>query len=73
MKKLSGAGQLKRWMAREKLNQTQACRRLEMPESMFSRIVRGLSNPGLKVASKIERLTGIPMNAWIDDSVERSA
>ena len=60
----SGPEQLRDWMRRRGFTQADAARYLEYNEPMVSRILSGGYSPGLKNAIHLERLTGIPVEAW---------
>lgn len=65
----SGPEQLRDWMRRRGFTQADAARYLEYTESLMSRILNGGYNPGLKNAIHLERLTGIPVEAWAASAV----
>jgi transcriptional regulator with XRE-family HTH domain len=45
---------------------------LGMDETTISKILKGTRNPGLENAIAIERLTGIPVEAWLPTSRDNS-
>jgi transcriptional regulator with XRE-family HTH domain len=61
----SGPEQLRDWMKRRKLNQSETAEHLDMDETYISQIVNGVRTPGLHNALLIERMTGIPVEAWV--------
>lgn len=61
----SGPEQLKAWMARAQKNQAETAAHLGMDFTYISQIVNGVRTPGLHNALKIERATGIPVEAWV--------
>lgn len=68
----SGPEQLKDWMRRRGFTQADAARYLGYNEPMVSRILNGGYSPGLKYAIHMERLTGIPVEAWSASELEES-
>ena len=67
-----GPEQFKEWMRRARMTQSDAGRYLGVSESLISNIVNGKYRPGLTVAIKIERHTGIPVEAWNASELEES-
>ena len=65
----SGAGQLKDWMIRRRFLQKEAAEYLGIDETFVSQLVNGRRVPGLENAVHLERMTGIPVEAWM--STER--
>jgi transcriptional regulator with XRE-family HTH domain len=61
----SGAKQLKEWMHRRRFMQTEAAKYLGFDPTFVSQLVNGARTPGLDNAIKIERATGIPVEAWL--------
>ena len=68
----SGAAQLRDWMRRRGFNKTETAAFFDMKLSFFSLLVNGKRNPGLAGAIAIERLTGIPVEAWLLSDVDES-
>lgn len=68
----SGPDQLRDWMRRRGFTQADAARYLEYSESLMSRIMSGDYNPGLRNAVHLERLTGIPVEAWMASELAES-
>jgi plasmid maintenance system antidote protein VapI len=67
--RLTGSEQLVDWMRRRGFNKADAARYLEFPAPYVSYLISGDRTPGLANAIKIERLTGIPVEAWtVDES-----
>ena len=60
----SGAAQLTDWLRRRGFTQADAARYLEFDAPYVSVLVSGARTPGLANAIKLERLTGIPVEAW---------
>lgn len=60
----SGAEQLKDWMRRRGFKQADAARYLGFDEPYISVLSSGKRTPGLDNAILLERLTGIPVEAW---------
>lgn len=61
----SGPEQLKDWMRRRGFTQADMARYFGWDESFVSVLVSGRRNPGLETAVTIERLAGIPIEAWL--------
>lgn len=68
-----GPEQFRDWMRRRGFTQADAARYLEFHEPMISRVLSGAYNPGLRSAIHIERLTGIPVEAWSASELEEDA
>ena len=68
----SGAEQLKDWMRRRGFKSADAARYLEMDEPYISVLVNAKRTPGLDNAIKLERLTGIPVEAWMETEVDET-
>ena len=69
----SGPEQLKDWMRRRGFTQADAARYLELPSPTVCLILKGKDQLGLRRAICVERLTGIPVEAWasqVDDDAE---
>lgn len=60
------------WMRRRGFNQADAARYLEMDQPYISVLVSGKRSPGLDNAIKLERLTGIPVEAWMATDLNES-
>lgn len=60
----AGPEQLKDWMRRRGFTQADAARYIEEDEPTLSRLMTGKQVPGLRKAIRIERHTGIPVEAW---------
>lgn len=60
----SGREQLTDWIARRGFNQTEAAEYLGLHKAEISYYVNGVRTPGLETAVLIERLSGIPVEAW---------
>jgi plasmid maintenance system antidote protein VapI len=68
----SGADQLRDWMRRRGFKSSDAARYLEMDEPYISVLINGKRTPGLDNAIKLERLTGIPVEAWASSHLSES-
>ena len=68
----SGPEQLIDWMRRRGFNQSDASRYLEMDQPHVSMLASGKRLPGLATAIKLERLTGIPVEAWAPTEINDS-
>jgi plasmid maintenance system antidote protein VapI len=60
----SGSEQLEDWMRRRGFKPADAARYLGFDEPYISVLRSGKRTPGLDNAIKLERLTGIPVEAW---------
>ena len=70
---ISGPEQMRDWMRRRGFKQADAARYLEMDQGYLSRIVNGEQTPGLNLALKLERLTGIPVETWASIELDEPA
>ena len=68
----SGAEQLRDWMERRGFNQTETAKHFDWDMTFISQLVNGKRYPGLVNAVKIERETGIPVEAWVSDEDDKS-
>ena len=64
MVQLPGRERLAQWIKRSKLDQQETAALIEMDPAVLSKILVGRRRPGLDNALKIERVTGIPVEAW---------
>ena len=69
---MTGAEQLKDWMHRRRFMQREAAEYFGWDETYVSQLVNGRRSPGLENAIAIERLTGIPVEAWSSSSLDTS-
>lgn len=69
----SGADQLTDWMKRREFSNTEAAGFFGWDLTFISKLVNGHRLPGLTNAIKIERLTGIPVEAWVESQLDESA
>ena len=60
----SGADLLREWITRKVYKQNEAALNLGLNETFLSMLVNGKRMPSLDNAVAIERLTGIPVEAW---------
>lgn len=60
-------------MRRRGFTQADAARYLEYEESLVSKVLKGGHTPGLRNAIHLERLTGIPVEAWATPLEETDA
>lgn len=67
---LLGPEQLKDWMRRRGFTQADAARYFGCDESFVSMLMSGRRGAGLTNAIRIERLTGIPVEAWAATDVD---
>jgi plasmid maintenance system antidote protein VapI len=67
-----GPKELRDWMDRRGFNCEEAARNLGMHPSMLTKLANGTRNAGLKIALRIERKTGIPVEAWESDQSDKS-
>lgn len=68
-----GALMLKVWMERQKLSQRETAEHFGWNETFLSKIMRRHRTPGLANAIKIERETGIPVEAWMVSELDETA
>jgi transcriptional regulator with XRE-family HTH domain len=68
----SGPDQLRDWMGRRGFNQTEMAVYFGWPQALVSYLLNGQRSPGLRKAIKIERETGIPVEAWTLSSLHES-
>jgi transcriptional regulator with XRE-family HTH domain len=66
----TGAEQLSEWMRRAKMNQAEAARYLGFDAPYVSVLLSGKRTPGLDNAILLERLTGIPVEAWASSELD---
>ena len=66
----SGAEQLKDWMHRRRFMQQEAAEYFGWHFTYVSQLITGARLPGLDNAIKLERMTGIPVEAWRSSSVD---
>ncbi len=62
---MTGREQLRGWMDRMKVNQREASRLLDLDHTYLNQILSGRRLPALANAVKIERVTGIAVEAWL--------
>lgn len=70
----SGQEQLRAWLERSKLTQRAGAKLLGIHYTFLSQILRTDRSPALATAVRIERLTGVPVEAWMptDDDEQES-
>lgn len=68
----SGATQFKDWMHRRRFMQREAAAYFGWHETYISQLLSGTRTPGLDNAVTIERLTGIPIEAWASSRVDKA-
>ncbi len=61
----TGRERLAQWIERSKLNQLEASIIIGIDPTQLSQILNGNRRPGLDNAVKIERRTGIVVEAWV--------
>lgn len=61
---VSGPEQLRDWLTRRGVPQAELARWLGCTPQELSRHLSGVNRPGLERAIELERLTGIPVEAW---------
>lgn len=69
---MSGSDQLKDWMERRGFNQTETAAFFGWPQALISYLINNQRTPGLRKAIRIERETGIPVEAWTLSPVHES-
>jgi len=60
-----GRSQLRDWMKRREFTQREAAAYLGIDETFLTKLLSGVRQPGLTNAVKLERHTGIPIEAWM--------
>ena len=68
----SGSEQLRAWIERGRFNQRTAAAFLGFDETYVSQLLGEKRTPGLDNALLIERKTGIPVEAWASDILDKS-
>lgn len=68
----SGPEQLKDWLRRRGFTQADAARYLAIDEPYICVLMSGKRTPGLANAIHLERLTGIPVEAWAPTGIDES-
>lgn len=66
----SGRERLREWIERSKLTQRTAAELLGMHYTFVNQILSGRRSPALGTAVWIERITGIPVEAWMPTEVD---
>lgn len=56
-------------MEREGLNQREAAKLLNLHFTFINKLLNSRRSPSMRTASRIERVTGIPMVAWLPTTV----
>ena len=71
----SGREQLRDWIKRRGFQQQEAAEYLGrgFDASVISAILAGRRSPGLENALTLERLTGIPVEAWVPSLTDKSS
>ena len=64
------ADALRDWLARRQWTQSDLARDLGLTRQYLHLVIRGNQRPSLTLASKIERVTGIPASAWVQHQQE---
>jgi transcriptional regulator with XRE-family HTH domain len=67
----SGPEQLKDWCLRRGFMQREAAAHFGWHETYISHLLSGSRTPGLDNAVQIERVTGIPVEAWVPSEVDK--
>lgn len=67
-----GPEQLKDWMERRRFNQRETAAHFDWDETFVSALLNGRRSPGLSNALRIERETGIPVEAWASSELSES-
>lgn len=66
---LTGRTQLREWISRRCDSDREAARILDLDHTFLSQLLNGHRSPGLANAVKIERVTGISVEAWLPTGV----
>lgn len=62
---VNGRDRLQQWIERSKLNQKEAAEVIGIDPVSLSLILNGKREPGLANAVKIERVTGVTVDSWL--------
>lgn len=62
--KHTAADDLRDWMERACWSQSQVAEYLGVSRPQVSHLVNGTRSPSLRLATRIQRMTGIPVKAW---------
>lgn len=65
-----GQERLREWIDRSKLSQRAAADLLHMHWTFLNQILNDKRSPALATAVRIERITGIPVEAWMPTEVD---
>ena len=68
----NGPEQLRDWMDRRGVNQTETAALLGFDVTFINHILNERRQPGLTNAIRIERCTGIPVEAWVSSELDES-
>ena len=68
----TGPEQLKDWMHRRRFLQRETAEYIGFDESYISQLLSRTRSPGLDNAVKIERATGIPVEAWASSEMTKA-
>lgn len=66
----TGAEQLVDWMRRRGFTARDTANHFDWDETFISKLVKGHRLPGLTNAIRIERETGIPVEAWVSSELD---
>lgn len=67
----SGRERLAAWLKRSNLNQREGAKLLRLHWTFLNQILLGRRSPGLANAVLIERVTGVPVEAWLSTRVSK--
>lgn len=67
-----GAQQLREWIDRRGVTDRDAAKIIGLNHTFLSNLVTGKRRPGLVNALKVERATGIPVEAWTPTTVGKN-
>jgi len=65
MPRVKGATRLRAWLVREHYSQRELAAACQMHYTHINQILSGRRNPGLAIATRIEKLTKIPASIWV--------
>jgi transcriptional regulator with XRE-family HTH domain len=65
---LLGVRELRDWMERRRFSQKETAEYLGFSEPYLSRVMNSVTSIGLTNALHVERMTGIPVEAWESES-----
>lgn len=65
MPRLNSAAQLRGWLAKRRISQREGAALLQLDATYLNAILSNRRRPGLPLAVRLEKQTGVPANSWI--------